>query len=65
MTHFVRANPRRPIAIAEVRYNDREGLAALGIPVDPMPYDYDLELRESANPFPGSPFASPAPGWSR
>ena len=31
---FVRANPSHPSAVLGVRYNDRDGLIAMGIPVD-------------------------------
>lgn len=57
-TRFVRA-AGRPVAIAELRYNDASGLIALGIPVQPMPDDRELMLRETANPFPGDRFARP------
>jgi hypothetical protein len=59
---FARANPARPMAIVEIRYNDRDGLAALGIPMGPVPPN-DLHLRETANPFPHSPYAPPPAGW--
>jgi hypothetical protein len=66
---FVRANPSRPALVLGVRYNDREGLLALGIPVDgdPMACDRDLDLRRTAEPFPVSDrrFAAPPPGWRR
>lgn len=57
-TQFVRANARRPSATVELRYNNEDGLRALGIqlsPVDPN----EIGLRETANPFPGSGFAEP------
>ncbi|MDB4962145.1 MAG: hypothetical protein JWP01_2144 [Myxococcales bacterium] len=58
-TKFVRA-PGRPVAIAELRYNDTAGLMALGIPVTPMPDEGELMTRETADPFPGdSRFATP------
>ena len=57
-TRFVRATDR-PIAIAELRYNDAAGLTALGIPLQPEPDDYELMTRETANPFPGDRFAQP------
>lgn len=57
-TRFVRA-PGRPIAIAELRYNDVAGLMALGIPVQPMPDAGELTVRETADPFPGDRFARP------
>jgi hypothetical protein len=50
----------RPIAIAELRYNDTAGLVALGIPVTPIPDEGELMTRETADPFPGdSHFARP------
>ena len=57
-TRFVRA-PGRPVAIAELRYNDAAGLMALGIAVQPWPDADELGLRETANPFPGDRFAQP------
>lgn len=57
-TRFVRATGK-PIAIAELRYNDRSGLTALGIPVSPMPDEEEIMLRETADPFPGDRFARP------
>jgi hypothetical protein len=66
VTRFERQSPSRPASILEVRYNDRPGLLALGIPVDD--YDYpprygqcDLCVRESADPFPSRRFAEPPP----
>jgi len=55
-TKFVRAN-NRPIAIAELRYNDAQGLMALGINVGPMPDAGEIMVRETADPFPGDNFA--------
>ena len=55
-TRFVRA-PGRPIAIAELRYNDTAGLMALGIPVQPLPDAGEIMTRETADPFPGDRFA--------
>jgi hypothetical protein len=63
-TRFERENPSRPASILEVRYNDRDGLVALGIPVDDYPHRIetcDLCTRESADPFPGRRFAEPPP----
>jgi hypothetical protein len=51
-TRFERANPRRPQARAELRYNDAGGLRALGIRVEPVVDVAELELREGADPFP-------------
>ena len=57
-TRFVRASGR-PIAVAELRYNDAAGLIALGIPVQEMPDEDEIYTRETANPFPGDRFAKP------
>ena len=58
-TRFVRANGK-PIAVAELRYNDAAGLIALGVPVQPIPDHGELSTRETADPFPGDGrFASP------
>ncbi|MGE0867452.1 MAG: hypothetical protein AB7P03_02740 [Kofleriaceae bacterium] len=51
-TSFERA-ANRPVAIAELRYNDAAGLMALGIPVQPMPDEGEIMTRETADPFPG------------
>jgi hypothetical protein len=58
-TAFVRA-PGRPVAIAELRYNDMSGLMALGIHVRPLPDAGEIMTRETADPFPGDRFAQPA-----
>ena len=61
---FVRANASRPYAVVEVRYNDRDGLIALGIPIARPADPDDLYLRETANPFPHSGgYSAPPPGW--
>jgi len=61
-TTFQRAQPAAPTAIVELRYDDREGLMALGIPVDrEPPYTEDRQLRENADPFPRNRFATPPP----
>ncbi|HEY5926121.1 MAG TPA: hypothetical protein VIV11_30755 [Kofleriaceae bacterium] len=60
-TKFVRAQ-NRPIAIAELRYNDVSGLVALGIPVAPIPDEGEIMLRETADPFPGDTRFSRPPG---
>ena len=57
-TRFVRA-PGRPVAIAELRYNDTAGLMALGIPVQPLPDAGEIMTRETADPFPGDRYAQP------
>ena len=51
-TRFQRAGDR-PIAIAELRYNDAPGLTALGINVQPLPDAGEIMTRETADPFPG------------
>lgn len=64
-TTFRRANPRTPSALFAIWYNDREGLIAMGVPVDGRPSD--TCLRKTANPFPSNPadrrFSVPPPGW--
>lgn len=57
-TTFDRATTS-PASVIALRYEHRESLRALGIPLD------DLDLRETANPFPAEPgpFAKPPPGW--
>jgi hypothetical protein len=55
-TRFVRAQGR-PVAIAELRYNDAAGLLALGIHAQPLPDGHELWTRETADPFPGDHFA--------
>lgn len=47
-----------PVGVAALRYEDRDGLRALGMNVD------GLAQRETADPFPAeSQFAKPPPGW--
>lgn len=56
-TTFERATPK-PACVLAIRYEDRDGLRALGIDLD------GLAQREAANPFPAeSGFAKPPPGW--
>ncbi|MDB4973787.1 MAG: hypothetical protein JWN48_2128 [Myxococcaceae bacterium] len=63
---FVRAHPSRPSAFLGARYNDREGLYALGIDVDGYDQPSDLALRQSADPFPSAHgFARPPADWRR
>ena len=51
-TRFERSHPTRPTALAELRYNDSAGLAAIGIPVDPQEIDdREITRRETAQPF--------------
>jgi hypothetical protein len=60
-TSFQRENATYPANVMELRYNDRQGLIALGIPVNEAVRRDDVSLRESAEPFPRSPYASPPP----
>jgi hypothetical protein len=57
-TTFDRATSS-PASRISLRYEHREALRALGVPID------DLAMRETANPFPAEPgpFAKPPPGW--
>jgi hypothetical protein len=60
---FVRARGT-PDALLTVRYDDRQGLLALGIDLDGRRWaSRDRRLREEAQPFRGSGFAEPPPGW--
>lgn len=61
-TEFVRANATLPSDIVAFRYNDRAGLVALGIRVDPPAVaDAELRTRETADPFRANRFAAPPP----
>ena len=64
---FVRANAARPAAMLGLRYNDHDGLLAMGIPVDDEPCVSDADLRLSAEPFPvvDRRYAPPPAGWRR
>ncbi len=57
-TKFVRANPRKPTSIAELRYNNAQGLQALGIRLrgTNIVDRNDIAIRESASAFPASPY---------
>jgi hypothetical protein len=58
-TRFMRSTAK-PVAIAELRYNDVTGLRALGIDIAPLPSPAEIDTRESADPFPGeASFAKP------
>lgn len=52
-----------PDAIVTVRYDDRDGLAAVGIDVDGRRAREEALRRERAEPFRGSGYAEPPPGW--
>ena len=61
-TRFVRASDA-PTAVAELRYNDATGLAALGIDVAPRVSPDEVTRRETADPFPGdTTYARPPAG---
>ena len=67
---FMRANPIRPAVVLGVRYNDHDGLYALGIDVDGDSCvagwcDRETTLRQTANPFPvvERRYATPPPCW--
>ncbi len=65
---FVRANSSTPTVILDMRYNDHDGLLAMGVNVDGVyPWPGDTELRRTADPFPVSPrrYAAPPAGWQR
>ena len=65
---FVRANASVPAVILGVRYNDHDGLLAMGVNVDGVyPWPGDSDLRRTADPFPVSPrrYAAPPAGWQR
>ena len=65
---FVRANPTAPAVVLGLRYNDRQGLLALGIDVDGPSYETDdVWLRGTADPFPTAQgqYTAPPPGWRR
>lgn len=56
---FTRAEAR-PTTLTEVRYDDREGLLARGIPLPPLRDRWaDLGRRDSAEPFAETRFAQP------
>jgi hypothetical protein len=63
---FVRANATHPSVVMGARYNDREGLIALGINVDGCcASPDDLAWRATATPFPTAErrYAAPPSGW--
>jgi hypothetical protein len=65
---FVRANASAPSVVLGVRYNDHDGLVAMGVNVDGIyPWPGDSDLRRTADPFPVSPrrYAAPPAGWER
>jgi hypothetical protein len=65
-TEFERASSR-PAVMLTVRYDDRQGLQAMGVDIERCCGGdrYDLGLRESAQPFRRDPgFSQPPPGWN-
>jgi hypothetical protein len=63
-TEFERASSS-PAAMLTIRYDDRPGLIAMGVDLDPHPRRYEAQLRENANPFRRDPgYATPPPGWN-
>jgi hypothetical protein len=62
---FYRQNASFPSAVLGLRYNDRQGLYAMGIDVDGSGYPYDdSHLRRTAQPFPvPRHYATPPTGW--
>jgi hypothetical protein len=61
-TEFVRANATLPSDIVTFRYNDREGLVALGFRLDPPGFvDAELRTRQTADPFRANRFSAPPP----
>lgn len=64
MTTFTR-DASQPVTMLQLRYDDRKGLVALGIPVPLPDDDDDVALRATARPFPGDArdgrFAQPPP----
>jgi hypothetical protein len=59
-TKFERANKNKPTSIAELRYNNAQGLQALGIRLrnSALVDGNELAIRESASAFPESPYNS-------
>ncbi len=59
-TKFERANKNKPTSIAELRYNNAQGLQALGIRLrnSGIVDRNELAIRESASAFPKSPYQS-------
>ncbi len=63
---FVRQNPSRPAVLLGMRYNDHDGLVAMGVDVDGWRHPWqDPEVRRTADPFPvvDRHYAAPPSGW--
>jgi len=58
-TKFERKNLTVPDATTELRYNDIDGLRAIGIKIANPHTAGEIETRETADPFPNSKFATP------
>jgi hypothetical protein len=65
-TTFERASSS-PTSLVQLRYDDREGLRAIGIQIPERRITRwdDRNLRDTADPFPGQRFAQPPPGDDR
>lgn len=61
---FQRESPN-PCCIVQLRYNDRSGLVALGIPLGESVDHEEVWTRETADPFPAGGFSAPPPNWNR
>ena len=62
---FVRASATSPSVLLGVRYNDHDGLVAMGVNVDGDSLYDDSYTRRTAQPFPVSDrrYATPPPAW--
>jgi hypothetical protein len=64
----MRANPSSPSVVLGLRYNDHDGLVAMGVNVDDIaPGPSESDLRRTADPFPvqSRHYATPPVGWQR
>ena len=62
-TEFERASSS-PAAMLTIRYDNRGGLTAMGVNLDP-PRDYEAHLRQTAEPFRRDPgYSQPPAGWN-
>jgi len=60
-TRFQRRNAAVPDAFADLRYNNKDGLRALGISIPSAVNRDELLTRETANPSPAAKFSAPPP----
>ncbi len=58
---FHRQNPVKPAYVLGVRYNDRQGLVAMGVDVDGR---NRVHARQHATPFSDAGYAKPPAGWT-